>query len=97
MSRIFFQRFDDGVIFFRIDNFNRLVTKFDEFADNGRREWFKSAADGEFAITDIGDENLGCDDFLIEFLAELEVLGFIEKVDDIFVVRIAEGAKKCGG
>ena len=97
MSRIFFQRFDDGVIFLRIDDFNRLVTKFDEFADDGCREWFKSAADGEFAITDIGDENLRCDDFLIEFLAEFEVLGFIEKVDDIFVVRISEGAKKWGG
>ena len=97
MGWIFFQRFDDRIIFLCIDHFNRLVSELDEFTNDGRCERFKSTAHGEFTITDIGDENFRCNDFLVEFLAELEVLGFIEKVDDIFVVRISEGTEKCGG
>ena len=94
---VFFEGLDDGVVVFRIDNLNRFMTQADQLANDGRSERLKGATDSDLAITDIGDQNLRSNFLFVEFFAEFEVLGFVEKIDDILVRRETHGAKECGG
>ncbi len=97
MGWIFFEGFDDCVVVFRIDNLYGFMTQADQLANNSRGKRLKSSTDSDLAIAYVSDQNLGSNFLFVEFFTKLEILGFVEEIDDILVRRETHGAEECSG
>ena len=96
VCRIFFEGFDDRIVVFRVNDLHGFMAQADQLTNDSCGERLESAADCDFAIADIGNQNLRGDLLFVEFFAEFEVLGFVEKIDDVLVGRETHGAEECG-
>ena len=85
MSRIFAERFDDGVVVGNIDDLNFLNPETHDLANSRKCERFKSSGNGHFAVTDFRGQNFSSELFFVELLAQLQVLDVIEEFDDVLV------------
>ena len=65
-------------------------------ANRSEGERFEGTRDGHFTIEHVGREDLGRETFLVEFLAQLQLLDIVKKFDDLFVRSITEGAEERG-
>ena len=94
---VFFEGLDNRVVLFGVHDLDGLVAEAEEFADDRGGEWLERAADGDLSVADVGDQNLRGDLLFVEFLAEFEIFGFVEKLNDFLIARVAEGAEESGG
>src|ERR1051326_8257109 len=88
------QRFDDGVVIGNVDDLNFLDSEPDDLANRRERQRFKSAGDSDFTVAHFSSEDLGCEFFFIELLAQFQVLDIIEKLDDFLVRAVTERAEE---
>jgi hypothetical protein len=80
-----------------VDHFHFLVPERHDLANGRQGERLESAGDGDFPVEHVGGQHLGGETFLIELLAQFELLDVVEKFDHFFVRSVAEGAKESGG
>src|SRR4029434_3604703 len=65
-------------------------------ADRSEGERLEGARDGHFTIEHVSREHLGRETFLVQFLAQLQLLDIVKKLDDLFVGSVTEGAEERG-
>src|SRR4029453_12279091 len=66
-------------------------------ANRGEGERHEGAPDGHFTIEHVSREHLGRETFLVQFLAQLQLLDIVKKLDNLFVGSVTEGAEERGG
>ena len=96
MRRILFQRLHDGVVMRDVDHLHLLMAERHNLANRSEGERLEGARDGHFTIEHVGREHLGRETFLVEFLAQLQLLDIVKKLDDLFVRSVTEGAEERG-
>src|ERR1700676_3508887 len=97
MSRILFDRFDDGVIILGIDDTDLGNTQSQNLLDCCFREGLKGACYGDFPVAHILDQNSSVKLFLFDLLGQIELFDIIENLDDVAVATEADRASKRSG
>src|SRR5712691_13153504 len=77
-----------------IDDFNLANFQTHDLTNCRQSERFEGARDRDFAVADFHRQHLGSELFLVELLAQLEILDVVKKLDDFFVRAITERAQK---
>src|SRR6266498_1106435 len=97
VRRIFSKRFHDGVIVSNVDHCHLVNFKRHNLADGRQGERFKRTRHRYIAVADLRSQHFGGELLFVEFLAQLQGLDVVKKLDDVFVRSVAEGAQECGG
>src|SRR5262245_41966391 len=94
---IFSKRLYDCVIVLYVDYFHLVKLECHDLANSRQSQRFERARHRHFTVTDIRGKHLGGQLLFIEFLAQLEVLDVVEKLDDLFVGAVAQRTQERSG
>src|SRR5262249_41378278 len=90
VGRIFSKRLHNCVVVRDVDYLHLVNLERHNLANSRQSERFKRARDRYFTVPDIRDKHLGSQLLFIKFLAQLQVLNVVEKLDDLFVGTVTQ-------